>query len=429
MHTPVKVLIVSFYFPPAGGVGVQRVLKFAEHLQDLGIETHVLAPDDPRWIHRDAGRQVPQGVRVHRAPYFGPRGRKPAEELREVTGTRRGVRWARLLARRLILPDENATWGITAIPSAIKIVRQEGIDVILTTSPPNSVHLIGAAVKRVTHVPWVADLRDPLVAHPHRDTDRMVVRIKDRAQGVVAGLVSQRADAVVAVSAAIAEEMQSIGPRGRVVPISNGCDFDDFEGLEYARKVPFRITHTGSFFGKRNPRVFLTALARVEGMVARFVGDFRPEDREWAEAEGLTDRIELISYVSHQRALELQRDSEALLLLVPEAGGRGAGILSGKVFEYIAAERPILALVPRGGAAAGLLTETGTGTVVDPEDVDEITAALIAMRDRSPVNGSGTKLTDEWRMRLSRRTRAEELATLLRSLAKREWEGDEHVSI
>ena len=424
-----KVLIVSFYFPPAGGVGVQRVVKLASHLSELGIETHVLAPDDPRWIHRDEELRLPESVRVHRARYLGPRGRKPAEELRAVTGARRSARRAQLLARRFVVPDENATWSLTAVPAAIKIARQEDIDVVLTTSPPGSVHLIGAAVKRATGVPWIADLRDPLVAHPHRDVDRMIVRAKDRAQSLVADLVSRRADAIVTVSDAIAEDMQGLDPRGRIVSIPNGSDFDDFEGIEYRPSVPFRITHTGSFFGKRDPRPFLTALARVDGVVARFVGDFRSEDLEWAESLGLGDRIEVIDYVTHRRALGLQRDSEALLLLIPDAGGRGAGILSGKVFEYIAAERPILALVPAAGAAARLLTETGAGTVVSADDVDAIAAALVAMRDSHAVNRLGVGLTADWRERLSRRARAEELATLIQSLAKREWAGDKHVSI
>src|SRR5207245_1096053 len=109
------------------------------------------------------------------------------------------------------------------IPAAIKIVRREQIDVVLTTSPPGSVHLVGAAVKRATGIPWVADLRDPLVAHPHRDVDRLVVRIKDRAQAVVAHVVSRNADAIVAVSDAIAEEMRGLAPQGRIVPIANGC--------------------------------------------------------------------------------------------------------------------------------------------------------------------------------------------------------------
>jgi len=162
----------------------------------------------------------------------------------------------------------------------------------------------------------------------------------------------------------------------------------------------------------------------VEDVVARFVGDLRSADREWAEARGLLDRVELIPYLPHRRALALQRDSEALLLLIPDAGGRGEGILSGKVFEYLAAERPILAVVPTGGAAARLLTETGAGIIVKPDDVQAIAAAIVAMRDGEPAGRCST-LTPTWRSALSRRARVEELATLLHSLSKREWSGDD----
>jgi len=171
-----KVLIVSLYFPPAGGGGVQRPLKFATHLPSLGIETHVLAPDDPKWIHRDDALPMPTQAWVHRARYFGPKGRKPAEELHGKQGLERASTQARLFGRRLLLPDENVSWNLTAVPAAIKIVKQEGIDVVLTTSPPSSVHLIGAAVKRTTGVKWVADLRDSLVAHPHRRPERLAAR-------------------------------------------------------------------------------------------------------------------------------------------------------------------------------------------------------------------------------------------------------------
>ena len=111
-----------------------------------------------------------------------------------------------------------------------------------------------------------------------------------------------------------------------MVTIANGCDFDDFAGLEHSPSERFRITHAGSFFGRRDPRPFLTALAESGlDVVARFVGDFRPGDREWAEGLGLGDRLELIPYVPRRRSLELQRDSEALLLLIPEAGGPRPG--------------------------------------------------------------------------------------------------------
>ena len=157
-----KLLIVSLYFPPAGGGGVQRPLKFAQYLPALGIETHVLAPDDPKWIHEDADLRQPTQAWVHRARYVGPKGRRPAEELHGKEGVSRAFVHAKLASRRLLVPDENVSWNLTATPTAIRIARSEGIDVVLTTSPPGSVHLIGAAVKRATGAKWVADLRDSI---------------------------------------------------------------------------------------------------------------------------------------------------------------------------------------------------------------------------------------------------------------------------
>jgi glycosyltransferase involved in cell wall biosynthesis len=414
----VKLLLATLYFPPAGGGGVQRPLKFAAHLPALGIETHVLAPEDPRWIHVDPELEPPTQAWIHRVRYLGPRGRKPAEELHGSRGLERASRQARLAFRRVLVPDENVSWNLTAIPAAIQIVRSEGIDVVMTTSPPTSVHLIGAAVKRATGARWVADLRDSIVAHPHRRTDSVAVRAKEQTKQGMARLVARSADAIVAVSDAIAAEARGFSPRGRVVAIANGCDFDDFAGLPYHRAERFRITHTGSFFGKRDPRPFLTALAE-SGLdaVARFVGDFRSADREWAERLELGDRLELVPYAPRRVALELQRDSEALLLLIPEAGGRGRGVLSGKVFEYLASERPILAAVPPDGAAAALIRETGAGVVAPPDDVPALREALADLHGRFVAGRlNGTPLASEVRERLSRRARAEELAELLRSL-------------
>ncbi len=413
-----KLLLVSLYFPPAGGGGVQRPLKFATHLPALGIETHVLAPDDPKWIHTDAELVPPTQAWIHRARYLGPKGRRPAEELHGLSGLELLSRRARLTGRRFLVPDENVTWNATAIPAAIRLVRSEGIDVVLTTSPPSSVHLVGAAVRRATGARWVADLRDSLVAHPHRRAERIPARVKEQGEHLVARLVARQADAIVAVSEAIAEEARAFHPAGRVVAIPNGADFEDFEGLPYRAGDRFRITHTGSFFGKRDPRPFLTALAESKlDVVARFVGDFRAADREWAEALGLGDRLELHPYATRRRALELQRDSEALLLLIPDAFGRGRGVLSGKVFEYLAAERPILAVVPPDGAAADLLNETGNAQIVAPDDVEGMGEALRALNDRW-TGGSldGAPLPGELRQRISRQARSEELAELLRSL-------------
>jgi glycosyltransferase involved in cell wall biosynthesis len=380
-----KLLLVTMYFPPSGGGGVQRPLKFASQLPALGIETHVLAPDDSKWVHSDAELALPTQAWVHRARYVGPGGRRIADEQHGRSG----------------------------------IARREGIDVVLTTSPPGSVHLIGAAVKKATGAAWVADLRDSIALHPHRSNEGVAALVKQKSRAGIARLVAHQADVIVTAAEAITEETRGISPKGRVVTIANGCDFDDFAGLEYRRADRLRLTHAGSFFGKRDPKPFLRALADsgLEDVTVRFLGDFRPADREYLESLELGDRVELIDYVPRRESLRLQRDSDALLLLIPEAGGRGKGVLSGKVFEYLAAERPILALVPPEGAAAQLIRDTGAGVVAPPDDVAAIRDALLEVHARwRDGKLDGAPLSAEWREKLSRASRVEELADVLRSL-------------
>src|SRR5262249_14565285 len=162
---------------------------------------------------------------------------------------------------------------------------------------------------------------------------------------------------------------------------------------------------TGHFQGKRDPKPFLRALAEsgLDDVVVRFAGDFRAADREYAEELGLGDRLELLGNVSRRRSLELQRDSEVLLLLIPESGGRGRGVRPGRILESLAAERPILAVVPRDGAAAQLVRDTGAGMVVQSDDVDAMREALRDLNLRWKAGSlDGPPLSDEWRKRLSR---------------------------
>ena len=226
-------------------------------------------------------------------------------------------------------------------------------------------NLIGAAVKRLTGVPWVADQRDSLVAE-RRPPLRAQVRPGEgegaRARGARSS--RNRADGIVAVSDAIADEMRALDPRG---PGARDPERLRLRRLRRARVPPgdrFRITHTGSFFGKRNPRPFLSALASsgLDDVVARFVGDFRSADREWAEELDLGDRLELLTYAAAPRArssCSATRRRSCCSCPTPPAAGKV--VPSGKIFEYLAAERPILAAVPTDGAAAELVRETGAG--------------------------------------------------------------------
>jgi len=414
-----RVLICSFYFPPSGGGGVQRSLKFAQRLPEFGIETRVVAPTDSRWIHHDEPTTGLPPEHVYRVPFFGPRGRLPAEELYGISGLERLRRTALLQPRRMLIPDENVSWALTAVPAIVRIVRREGIDVLMTTSPPNSVHLIGAAVKRLTGVTWLADVRDSIAANPDRRIESAAVRLKERTLGLVVRTVALNADAIVAVTDQIAAELTARSRRAPVEVIANGADFDDFRNLQYQAGPRLRITHTGSFFGKRDPRPFLTALAGVDAdVVARFVGDFRRADLDWVRERGLETKIELIPFAPRRHSLELQRDSDVLLLLLPEVGERGRDVPSGKLYEYLAARRPILAAVPPSGTAAELIHAAGAGTVVAPDDVEGLRQALTELVKRwRQGNLPDIVMPPEVEQRISRTERVRELAELLQRLA------------
>jgi glycosyltransferase involved in cell wall biosynthesis len=416
---PTKVLIVSFYFPPAGGGGVQRWLRLAGYLPEHGVETHVLAPDDPKWIQSDPELEIPAGVRVHRAHYLGPRGIRPAERLLGVGGLRRLWRRALLTPRRLLLPDENVTWLASALPTARRIVRRDGIEVVITTSPPASVHLIGAHLRRHTPVRWIADLRDSLVAKSDRHYERALVRLKEQASRKVARKIACRADAIVCVTPKFASEMAELGARREIRVIPNGTDFDEPAEIEYERGERFYLTHTGNFFGKRDPRPFLTALAQIDAPItARFIGEFRSSDRLFAESLGLGAKLELIRFQPHAQAIASQRTSDALLLLIPFSAGRGTDVTSGKIYEYLAARRPILAAVPPEGAAAKLVREAGAGLVVPPDDPDAIHSALTELVERWR-NGelADVELSPDLVRSVDRKERMREIAELIERVA------------
>jgi len=404
-----RVLLVAMYFPPAGGAGVQRPLKLAGHLADLGFDVHVLAPDDPKWIYRDPSLRVPASLSVHRVRNVGPKVRY--RDALHGAGLLAGLGGrAAIQFRRVLVPDASVLWSLSAAAAARRLVPRLGIDVVLTTSPPISVHLAGLAGQRAG-ARWVADLRDSFLSPDRRRHVRGEARLQR--------LVARRADAVTAATDGFAAEMRALQPRGPVEVIENGSDFEDFAGLEYHPGERFRLTHTGSFASRRDARPFFEALARVNGsVVARFVGGFRAADEPLVEELGIRDKLEIVPFQPHEDVVRLQRDSEALLLLLADWGEAGLKIQSAKLFEYLAANRPILAVVPPDGEAAALVRKLGAGPVVAPGDVDGIATALAEL-ERRWRNGKlqAPSLTEAERVGLSRRERAERLAALLQRVA------------
>lgn len=425
-----RLLIVSYYFPPAAGGGVQRVLKFAKYLPEFGVEVDVLTPDDPQWLDSDGGLDVPEGTTVHRSKYYGPPPGKPRDILHGKRGLDRVMTILKLQPRRVLLPDLHAGWALSAVPAGKRIVRDRKIDVVMSTSPPETDHVIGRRVSKAMGVPWVADMRDSWLNEPGLRTDLRSVRAKLAVNRRISARTVGAADLVLTVSDPISDEIRGHYPDVRVQTLMNAVDLDDFRDLPDVSVDTgrFVVTYTGNFFGRRSPRPFLEAVDRLllrrpeltDTLVVRFIGSLKEGDGSWIDGnERLSRMVERITFMPYAEALAHQRSSDMLYLAIA-SGDRHQGEVTGKLFEYLGARRPILAVVPPDGAAATLVRELDAGVIVSPDapaDIERVLEHAIDARARDG-RAADVSLDDAAALRISRRGRAQELAGLLGELVQ-----------
>ena len=424
-----RVLYVAFYFPPTSGGGVERTLRFCQHLPEHGIDCEVLAPVDARWLADDPTSlaRIPDGLRVHRVRYRGPGNRVlPADRLAAATGTvERALLRARLAPRRLLLPDVDVPWLVDVVPEATRLLRTGRFDALLTTSPPHSVTVAGGLLARRTGVPWVADWRDPWLGNPDVARDRPAVRAKLAASARLARLVAPRMAGAACVNDAIADEVRALAPRVPVEVIPNGAEVEQIAALERHADRRLTFLFTGYFFGDRGPGVFLDALAAAlrerpdlrDRVRARFVGSFPDPERDRLGALDLTGVVEIEPTRPHEVVLQAQRDADVLLLFMQDRVGAEA-VVPAKTWEYLAADRPVLALVPPDGAAAREIATAGAGRVVAPHDTDGVRRAILQLAERHAAGTLAVPgLSPAAREAISRRGRTAQLAGLLRRAA------------
>jgi glycosyltransferase involved in cell wall biosynthesis len=423
-----RVLLVAFYFPPTTGGGVQRALSFARHLPTHGVDVEVMAPTDARWVAADAATlaDVPDGLRVHRVAFRGPDKRVlPADRIRQARGARRVAVRVALAPQRLLVPDTEVVWLCDALPVLRRQVATGRFAAVLTTAPPHSVSLLGAAVRRAS-LPWIADWRDPWLSHPDLRRDARLVRAKLRVAGAVAGRVARRMDAATVTTQAAAE-VRRLAPGCPVVVVDNGIEPEAFAGAPPA--VPsdrFELVFCGYFFGDRRPAPLLSALAalfaarpELRGVVSlRFVGGFPSADRDLVSTLGLADAVRVDRSVPHADAIRLQRAAGANILFMQADAGRGDAFVPQKTYEQIAAGRPVLALVAPHGAAATLLRTHARCFVAHPDDQTAVTAALAAACDAFLAErpAVGRRPSNDVIASWSRETRAGLVADVIRSV-------------
>ncbi len=390
-----RVLIVTYYFPPAGGPGVQRMLKTVRYLRDAGYEPVVLTVDAGAYPSLDAGLEadVPAGVEVIRttapdpfALYARLTGRSRQQAV--TVGSVEAEGWAAQLAlwvrANVFLPDARVGWVPFARRAAKKRLgdaarAMEPFAAVLTSGPPHSVHLVGLGLGR-TGVPWIADFRDPWTGinfYHDLPMTGVAMTVDRRLERRVLGA----ADAVTTVSPTWARLLESEGslPVDDVHVVHNGVDEADLgEGMS-VRDDAFVLAHVGSLYATRNPTALWAALARLhaEGaipkLVVRLVG--RVDAGALADAHATGVPVEAVPYVPHDEAVrEMARAALLVLSIEPFAAERG--MITGKLYEYLASGRPVLGVGPPTGDAEALLAATGGGHVHARDDVDGLAAAL-----------------------------------------------------
>jgi glycosyltransferase involved in cell wall biosynthesis len=393
-----KVLLISYYFPPSGGPGVQRVLKFVKYLPQFGWEPVVLTVEDGDFPARDESllKEIPKTAKVYRTKIFEPYRLyrkftgKPANAPVDVENIPHGVKkrppaqyLADVIRSTFFIPDARIGWMPYALPGAIRITREENIDAIYSSSPPYTAALIARAVHRRTGLPWIAGFRDPWVGFISSPERWILPR---RIDSALEHSVYRDATIVEAAWKGILLDFNRKYPGvdvAKCLHLPNGYDPEDYPILERETHDRFTIVYTGSMYGRRNPKTFLQAVEELvaEGAVAtenillRFIGRFGSEVQEMIRTSRVSNCAEIISYLPHGESIQHLLRADALLLVVDESK-ESAEIVPGKVFEYIGARRPILALAQEG-AVSEIMRETGAGFVAGNHDIPAIKNAFI----------------------------------------------------
>ncbi|MCB9170934.1 MAG: glycosyltransferase [Flavobacteriales bacterium] len=369
-----RVLIITYYWPPNGGPGVQRWLKFTKYLPAQGWQPVVYTPENPELVISDPGLQndVPPEAEVVRRPI-----REPYSMYKWITGRRgekvhtgflseKRVRRGRLerlavwVRGNLFLPDARVGWVAPSIRFLRGYLREHPVDTIVSTGPPHSMHLIARALHRSSGIRWIADFRDPWTNIDFYHQLRLSRRADARHRALERSVLRE-ADLVLAVGWTMAEELRMLGAK-QVEVITNGSDPEDVPDPPAPVDRTFSLVHVGSLNAARDvPQLWhaLSALVRAdpefgERFTLRFVGAVDHAVLTHIAAAGLAGKVEHLGAVDHQRAMrEMQRARVLLLALNDSPNARG--ILTSKVFEYLAVGRPILAIGPKDGDVARVL--------------------------------------------------------------------------
>ncbi len=427
-----KVLIITYYWPPSGGSAVLRWLKFSKYLRDFGWEPVIYTPEnpEPQEIDESLLQDIPENMEILKTHITEPysiykwlTGKKQSDRLGVALMTDSNKRsflakWALWIRSNFFIPDPRMLWIRPSVKNLTKYLKENPVDVVISTGPPHSMHLIAMKLKRKLEIKWVADFRDPWTNIDFYK-DLLLTGYADRRHRTLEKKVLATADRIVTVSPGMTEEFTQMG-FSHVSTITNG--FDEIRGSSGDCHIErFSITHLGSLPHSRNPVHLWKVLSELtmenkafaDQLEIKLVGKTDQSVSKAIAFHKLDPFVKYIPFVPHSETASILKSSAVLLLCINNTQNAG-GILTNKFFEYLSVKRPILGIGPENGDAAHILEQTRAGNMFDYENISGLKQNILRLfelysQKRLDIESSGVS-------KYSRRNLTAQLSELLNNL-------------
>lgn len=377
-----KVLIITYYWPPSGGSGVQRWLKFTKYLRDFNWEPVIYTPENPETPVEDNSlfRDIPEGITVLKKKIWEPYsfykkflGQKEEDKIQtgfltEKKKPKRKEKISVWIRGNLFIPDARKFWIRPSVKYLTTYLKKNPVDIIISTGPPHSMHLIALGLKKRLNIPWLADFRDPWTNIDFYK-DLLLTPRADNKHKKLEQSVLKETDSLIVVGSTLKKEYENLGAE-KVSVITNGFDQDDYKDDDICLDKKFSILHVGTITYSRNPKDFWSVLSELVNELQDFADDLEIKligktdlsvDENIAKLD-LQKFVRKTNYLSHKEAIREQQKSHVLFLPINNTQN-AKGIITGKLFEYLAARRPVLAIGPTDGDVAEILNNTNAGRI------------------------------------------------------------------
>lgn len=428
-----KILIISYYWFPSGGSGVQRWLKFTKYLREFGWEPIIYTPKNPEYPSLDYSfeKDIPHDITILKTPIWEPYNiyrsflNKKNETINSgFIAEHDKHSWKDKLSvwvrGNFFIPDPRKFWVKPSVCYLKKYLELNPVDIIVTTGPPHSLHFIGLKLKKIfPQTSWISDFRDPWTkVYYYKDLNLNF--IADKINHHCEKKIIKNSDCVLVVSKGMKDDFKAISPK-RIEIITNGYDSDDTSNIKKTLDKKFSISYIGLLTKRQNPILLWKVLCEIcsnnydfqSDLQINLIGKIDISAFESIKDFGLQNNLNKSYYLPHNEAIEIQQSSQVLLLLLLNQKDTKA-ILTGKIFEYLAAKRPILGIGPIDGDAASILAETEAGIMIDFADEKLMKDTILDYYRR--YKEKGLTVNTESVERFSRRSLTRELAGLLNSL-------------